>query len=116
LAYGTDIDSTLSPDHRWSFENTLDDQVGTANGAGTSWTYSGTAICKDATVSGLSDAVGDSVNIPTIADISGTLTQKAVGGWFSFTEIQTPPKRIYGRRQYNNKFPICSFRWKYCNV
>jgi hypothetical protein len=109
LAYGTDIDSTLSPDHRWSFENTLDDQVGTANGAGTSWTYSGTAICKDATVSGLSDAVGDSVNIPTIADISGTLTQKAVGGWFSFTEIQTPPKRIYGEGNTTTNFQFVAF-------
>jgi hypothetical protein len=109
MAYSDDIDA-LNPDHRWSFDNTANDQVGTVNGTGSGWDYPTTPICRDATYAGRSNATADRVSIPTTTDINNSAqSRKAVGGWFSYTAPQGPPKRIYGEGNQTTAFQFAGF-------
>lgn len=104
MAYGDDIDA-LNPDHRWSFDNTLNDQVGSVNGTGTSTSFTTNPICEDVTYSLLSNDVGDRVSIPTTTNINNSAqSRKAVAGWFMPTSIQRPPKNIYGEGDTSQAF------------
>lgn len=96
MAYSDDIDS-LSPDHRWSFDNTYNDQVGTVNGTGSGWDFITTPLCRDVIYSGRTNGTSDRVSIPTTTNINNSAqTRKAVAGWFLTTAYNAPPKRIYG--------------------
>ena len=105
MAYGSDIDSNLSPDHRWSFDNDITDQVGSADGTGTGWDYPTTPLCKDVTYAGRSNSTGDRVSIPTTTDINNSAqSRKAVAGWFMVDAAQGPPKRVYGEGNQSTAF------------
>ena len=96
MAYGDDIDA-LNCDHRWSFDNTYNDQVGTANGTNSGTTFTTNPICEDATYCMLSDSDSDRVTLPTTTDINNSAqNRKAVAGWFMPLNVQRPPKNIYG--------------------
>lgn len=96
MAYGDDIDA-LNPDHRWSFDNTYNDQVGSANATGSGTSFTTNPICEDVTYSMLTNALSDRAYLPSTADINNSAqTRKAVCGWFLVTSIQRPPERIYG--------------------
>jgi len=104
MAYSADIDA-LSPDHRWSFDSTLNDQVGLING-----TNSGTAIvsgiCEDVTNGYASNGTTDRITLATSSDVEGSLSQKGFGGWFMATSIQKPLCRIYGEGNATNSFSM----------
>lgn len=106
MAYSNDIDA-LSPDHRWSFDNTLNDQIGTAHGTATGATFVTTPICADVAYSLLTDTVTERVSLPSITTINNSAqTRKAVAGWFVATAIQNPPKNIYGEGDETQAFRI----------
>ena len=97
MTYSTDID-TLSPNHRWSFENTNIDAIGAVVTTLTSATYIATPVlCQDATACLRTTGVGNRGSIATTTDINNSAqTRKIVGGWFRTNSIQQPPCRIYG--------------------
>ena len=104
MAYGDDI-GALGADHRWSFDNTLDDQVGSANGTGSGTSFTTDPICEDVTYSLLTNALTDRVTIPSTTNINNSAqTRKAVCGWFMVTSIQRPPERIYGEGDDSTSF------------
>lgn len=105
MAYGADIDTNLSPDHRWDFDGDSTDQVGSANGTDTSMVYTSSGICKDVTNCAETDAITDRVSVPTTTDINNSAqSRKSVGGWFMPTAIQNPPKNIYGEGDATQAF------------
>lgn len=105
MAYGTDIDTNLSPNHRWDFDGDSTDQVGSANGTDTSMLYTSSGICKDVTNCAETNAINDRISIPTTTDINNSAqNRKAVGGWFVATAIQNPPKNIYGEGNDSQAF------------
>ena len=109
MAYGDDIDA-LNCDHRWSFDNTYLDLVGTSPGTGSGWDFPATPLCRDATYAGRSNATTDRVSIPTTTDINNSAqSRKAVGGWFSYSAAQGPPKRIYGEGNQTTAFHFAGF-------
>jgi len=97
MTYSTDIDA-LSPDHRWSFENTLNDQVGSANGTASGATLvADSTVCLDNTFKLFTNAITERVVLPSTTTISNSAqTRKAIGGWFVASGLQNPPKSIYG--------------------
>jgi hypothetical protein len=104
MAYGDDIDA-LGCDHRWSFDNTYNDQVGSANGTNTGTSFTTNPICEGVTYCMLSDAVGDRVSLPTTTNINNSAqNRKAVAGWFMPLDIQRPPKNIYGEGNTTTAF------------
>lgn len=104
MVYGDDIDA-LNCDHRWSFDNTLNDQVGSANGSSSGTSFTTDPICEDVIYSLLSDGVDDRVQIPSTTDINNSAqTRKAVAGWIMVTAIQRPPKNIYGEGNTSQAF------------
>lgn len=106
MAYGDDIDA-LNPDHRYSFDNTPNDQVGTAHGTASGATYTTNPLCEDVTYSLLTDAVSERVVLPTTTTINNSAqTRKAVAGWFVATAIQNPPKNIYGEGEATQAFRL----------
>ena len=114
MAYGSDIDAILSPQHRWNFDGDASDNVGSADGTNSGMSTGGTAICKDVTNSFLSSSTSDRVTIPNTSDInSSAQTRKAVGGWFMFTANQGPPKRIYGEGNQSTNFQFVAFVGNY---
>ena len=106
MAYGDDIDA-LGADHRWSFDNTLNDQIGSVNGTGSGTSFTTDPICEDATYSVLTDALTDRVSIPSTTNINNSAqARKAVAGWFVATAVQRPPKRIYGEGDETTSFAM----------
>jgi len=104
MAYGDVIDA-LSPNHRWSFDNTVNDQVGTVHGTASGTTFVTTPLCEDASYSLLTDAVADRLTLPSTTDINNSAqTRKAFAGWFMTTAINDPPKRIYGEGDTTTSF------------
>jgi hypothetical protein len=109
MAYSSDIDA-LNPDHRWDFDGDATDQIGSADGTGTGMTYPASPICRDVTNVALTDSTGDRVSIPTTTDINNSAqSRKAVGGWFSYSAAQGPPKRIYGEGNQSTNFQFVGF-------
>ncbi len=95
MAYSADIDA-LGCQHRWSFDGDYLDDVGSANGTNTGTIATDAAICKDATNCITSNGVGDRVTIPNTADINNSAqSQKAIGGWFMATAVNTPFTNIW---------------------
>lgn len=105
MSYSTDIDA-LSPDHRWSFDNTPNDQVGTAHGTASGADYVTTPLlCEDNTYCMRTDAITDRIVLPSTTDINNSAqSRKAVAGWFRTSAIQNPPKRIYGEGDATQSF------------
>lgn len=96
MAYSDDI-LALSPDHRWALDGDALDASGTADGTNSGGVFTGTPVCRDAVNSYVTNGTTDRIVLPTTADINNsTQTRKAIGGWFSPTAIQNPPKSIYG--------------------
>lgn len=95
MAYADDIDA-LSPDHAYSLDGDLLDRISTAHGTASGATLVGAAVCEDVTNALLTDATAERVSFPSVTTINNAAhTRKAVGGWFSATAIQNPPKFIY---------------------
>lgn len=107
MAYGDVIDS-LNPDHRWSFDNTLSDQVGSADGTATGTDFVTTPLlCEDNSYSLRTDATGDRVTIPDQTDMNSSAhSRRVIAGWFRTDSIQPPPKRIYGEGDGDPVFQI----------
>lgn len=104
MPYGADIDA-LSPDHTYSFDNTLNDGTGTSNGTNGGTTFSANPICEDVTQSLLTNATTERVTLPDIATIGNSAqARKAVAGWFMPTAIQNPPKVIYAEGNATTAF------------
>lgn len=104
MAYSDDIDA-LNPDHRYSFDNTNNDQVGSANGTASGATFVTTPICDGVTYSLLTNAISERVVLPSTTTINNSAqSRKAVCGWFMPTAIQNPPKNIYGEGDGSQAF------------
>jgi hypothetical protein len=96
VAYADDINA-LNPVARYPFNGGSTDTVNGLNGTNVGGLYTGVPLCEDMGVSYLTDDITDRVTLPTSTLINGaTQSRKAVGGWFSATGIQNPPKSIYG--------------------
>lgn len=105
MAYGADIDTNLSPDHRWDFDGDAVDTPGTADGTNSGCVFTSAGICKDVTNCLESNGTTDRVVLPTTTDINNSAqSRKAVGGWFMTTNIQNPPKNIYGEGDATQAF------------
>lgn len=104
MAYSDDIDA-LNPVHRYSFDNTVNDQVGTAHGTASGTSFETTPLCEGVTYSLLSNSVSDRVTLPSTTDINNSAqTRKAVAFWFMVTAIQLPPKNLYGEGNTSQAF------------
>lgn len=104
MAYGDDIDA-LGCQHRWSFENTVNDQVGTAHGTASGTDFESIVLCESNTYALRVNAVTDRLTIPNTTDINNSAQdRKAVCGWFRVTAIQDPPRRIYGEGDTTQSF------------
>jgi len=96
MSYSNIVDN-LNCDHRWSFDGDSNDKVGSVNGNSTGVTYVNSAICEDLTYCVTTNSVNDIIKIDPSTDInSSSQPRKIVAGWFETTDIQTPPKMIYG--------------------
>lgn len=106
MAYPDDIDS-LSPDHRWSFDNTLADAVGTADLTSPSTSYSNKNLCRDTTNAASHGARTNVYTIPDTTDINGSNQErKTVAGWIRTEGIEGPPVLIYGEGDNTVSFKI----------
>lgn len=105
MAY-SDIIDALNPVHRYSFENTSVDQVGTADGTESGADFVTTPVlCEDNTYCMRTDDITDRVVLPSTTDINNSdQSRKAVAGWFRTSAIQNPPKRIYGEGDATQSF------------
>jgi hypothetical protein len=105
MAYGDDIDA-LNPDHRYSFENTYNDQVGSANGTNSGCDFVTTPVlCEGNTYCMRTNDITDRVTLPSTTTINNSAqTRKAVAGWFRMSAIQNPPKRVYGEGDATQSF------------
>lgn len=96
MAYRDDI-AALGAEHHWDFNGDSLDQIGSVNGNDTSINYSSVAIAEDATNCAETNSNSDRLAFPSAVSINNSnQARKSIGGWFSNTKIQTPPKRIYG--------------------
>lgn len=110
MAYGADIDA-LGNSHRYILSADANDSVGSNNGTNSGGVFTGSKICEDTTNSYVTNGSRDYISLPTISTINSTAqTRKAVCGWFMATEIQTPPRRIYGEGNSTTNFQfICAY-------
>ena len=109
MSYSTDI-SGLSPTHHWKFDGDYTDSIGSADGTNSGCIVTDSAITKDATNCMTTNATSDSLAIPSTTDINNSdQSRKTIAGWFEVTNIQTPPKRIYGEGTYTKVFQFMFF-------
>ena len=116
MAYRDDI-TALSPDHLWRFDTNYVDSVGSLNATNGGFTvtpisgsfspgFSGGAfnggaitslqITEDSTGSVQSNNTTDSITLGTASTVDQELDSKAIGGWIRLSDIQLPPKSLYG--------------------
>lgn len=97
--------SALLADHHWSFDGDSIDDIGSAHGTDNSMIYTSISIAKDSVNCAQTNAIADRVSIPTTTNINNSAqARKTVCGWFSTTEIQNPPKNIYGEGDASESF------------
>lgn len=95
MAYSDDIDALL-PTNRFDLDTTANDLIGTANGVNSGGQFTGTALCEGVSNSWTTNGTNDRITLPSGNGIENSTSKKSVGGWFSATGIQNPPKSIYG--------------------
>lgn len=96
MTYAADIDA-LNPAHRYPLDGDALDAVGTNHGTNSGGVFTGTALCEGVTNAFGTNSVSDRVVLPSIATIDSVdQARKAVGGWFTPSALQNPPKSIYG--------------------
>ena len=96
MAYADDI-SALGAEHLFEFDGNGNDSIGSASGSASSVSFTGTAICEDASNS-MSTGTNTSARftINNTAVITNAKSRKALCGWFMVTTVNQPPCRIYG--------------------
>lgn len=95
MAYRDDI-IALGPSHVYPLDGASGTDIVAAQTATLVSIGSGAALSEDVTNAALSNAVGDSVDFPSINDINlATDDRFAVCGWFATDRINPPPKLIY---------------------
>lgn len=111
MAYRDDI-AALGLQHHWPFDGDALDIIGSADGTQTGMA-AGPAISEDAAASRATNGTADRIALPTTTTINNSAqSRKIVAGWYSVTEIQPPPKRIYGEGTQN---PLFQFMFAYGN-
>lgn len=104
MAYRDDV-ATLNPSHAFYFDGNANDSIGSANGTNSGGIFSAPSLTEDATSFWRSNGTTDRITLPSTSTInSSAQTRKAVAGWFRTTDIQTPPKRIYGEGNNSTTF------------
>jgi hypothetical protein len=112
MAYG---DNTLNADHRWSFQNTLNDQIGSLNFVNTGTLFSTSPITRDGTHALQTNGRDDLITVaPTTDTGTAGLDRYAFQGFFMVDEIQGPPCMIY--KQGGNTSGFTIFLWGGNNI
>jgi len=106
VAYTDDINA-LSPVHAFSFNGNATDRAGALGSTATTIAYTGAALCEGVTNSLLTDGTTDNLELLSSPTFNGVAqTRMAVGGWFSITSIQNPPKHCVMIGDGNNAMKI----------
>lgn len=85
------LNMDLVPDHLWTFQNTYDDEVGTATAnasAGTPTFDSGTLLCKGDSHSLLLNSTIDWISPANQTDMNtSSIPRRYIGGWFQVNNV-----------------------------
>jgi hypothetical protein len=90
MAYG---DNILDADHKWSFNNTLVDSVGSLDATASATGFATVQVSRDTTRSLVTDGRDDSAQ--TALGVTQDGTRKIISGWFRTNQIQGPPVCVY---------------------
>ena len=95
MAYSDDL-IALGITNRFPLDGDATDTIASVVGVNSDGLFTGVPLCEGVTNSWLTNGITDRITIPLGNGIEDSSNQKSVGGWFSATGIQNPPKSIYG--------------------